>query len=111
MNRKRNIVLACLNIKLVALLLAITGTPVASQGPSAVDRPYPITLGVGQAVSVCLTGTISCPARSPICDDISVATVRDGKDGLEIVGVKPGKTLFSVVSAAAVRFLYSVTVR
>jgi len=37
--------------------------------------------------------------------------VRDGKDGLEIVGVKPGTTLCSVMSAVGVRFLYAVTVR
>jgi hypothetical protein len=66
---------------------------------------------VGQAVSVCKTGTVICPVRSPICDDISVATVREGKDGLEIVGLKPGKTLCSVVSMTGLRTLYTVTVR
>jgi len=108
---KRNVVLTFLNIAPVALLLAITAMPIAAQDPPAVDSPYPITLRVGQAVSICKTGTIACPARFPICDDISIATVRDGKDGLVIVGVKPGTTLCSVVSAAAVRFLYAVTVR
>ena len=89
----------------------MTVMPVVAQNPPAVDKPYPINIGVGQAVSICTTGTVVCPARSPICDDTSVATVRDGENGLEIVGVKPGKTLCSVVSATAFRTIYAVTVR
>lgn len=108
---KRKLVLSFLNILLAALLLmAVAGLGVAQDTPTA-DTGYPITVGVGQAVSVCKTGTVICPVRSPICDDISVATVRGGKDGLEIVGVKPGKTLCSVVSLTGLRTLYTVTVR
>lgn len=108
---KRNVVLSFLNISLVTLLLtAVTGA-VAVQDTRAADTGYPITVGVGQGVSVCKTGTVICPVRSPICDDVSVATVRDGKDGLEIVGVKPGTTLCSVVSLTGLRTLYTVTVR
>lgn len=99
------------SLALAALLLAMATTPIIAQNTPAVNKPYPITVGVGQAVSICLTGTIICPARSPICDDTSVATVQDGTNGLEIVGVKPGSTLCSVMSAAAVRFIYAVTVR
>lgn len=96
---------------LVALLIAMTATPAAAQDSPAVDKPYPINVGVGQGISICTTGTIICPARFPICDDTSIATVRDGHNGLEIVGVKPGTTLCSVMSAVGVRFIYAVTVR
>jgi hypothetical protein len=96
---------------LVLFLIVMTATHTAAQNSPAADKPYPITVGVGQGVSVCTTGTIICPARSPICDDTSIATVRDGNNGLEIVGVKPGTTLCSVMSAVGVRFIYAVTVR
>ncbi|MGH7802127.1 MAG: hypothetical protein ACREOW_16125 [Thermodesulfobacteriota bacterium] len=92
----------------VLRVAGLSGLPSAQE---AVDKPYSITVGVGQAVSICTTGTIICPARSPICDDTSVATVRGGESGLEIVGVKPGTTLCSVVSATAFRTIYAVTVR
>ena len=108
---ERNVVLTFLNIALVALLFTVVAAPSVAQDPPTADMGYPITLDVGQAVSICKTGTIICPARSPICDDISVATVRGGKDGLEIVGVKPGKTLCSVASAGGFRTFYSITVR
>jgi hypothetical protein len=108
---KRNVEVSFLSLMLVAILFPIAAKPVATQDRRAVGEPYPVTVGVGQSVSICKTGTIICPARVPICDDISVATVRDGKDGLEIVGVKPGTTLCSVMSAVAVRFIYAVTVR
>jgi hypothetical protein len=108
---KRNNVPTFLNIVLVALVFTVVAAESVAQNPPTGDMGYPITLDVGQAVSICKTGTIICPARSPICDDISVATVRGGKDGLEIVGVKPGKTLCSVASAGGFRTFYSITVR
>jgi len=96
---------------LAMFILVMSTTPVAAENPPLADKPYPIIVGVGQAVSICTTGTIVCPARSPICDDTSVATVRDGESGLEIVGVNPGTTLCAVTSATAFRTIYSVTVR
>lgn len=108
---KRDVVLTLLFLALVALPLAMTARRIAAQDPPPVDKPYPLTIGAGQGISICKTGTIICPARFPICDDISIATVRDGKDGLVIVGVKPGTTLCSVMSAVGVRFVYAVTVR
>jgi hypothetical protein len=108
---KRNVVIIFLNIALVSLLLAMTSKPGATQVQPDVGKPYPINVGAGQAVSICKTGTIICPARYPICDDTSVATVRGGKDGLEIVGVKPGATLCSAMSAVGLRAIYAVTVR
>ncbi len=112
---KQKLVISLFSLPLVVIfsiqLLAVTATPVTAQDTPAVDKPYLITVGVGQAVSICNTGTIVCPARSPICDDTSVATVREGDNGLEIVGVKPGTTLCSVTSATAFRTIYAVTVR
>jgi hypothetical protein len=108
---ERNVVLTFLNIALLALLFTVVTVHSGAQDAPAADMGYPINLGVGQAVSVCKTGTVICPVRSPICDDTSVATVRSGKDGLEIVGVKPGKTLCSVASAGGFRTFYSITVR
>jgi hypothetical protein len=95
----------------VAPLIVMIVIPISAQESATVDKPYTITVGVGQAVSICTTGTIVCPARSPICDDTSIATVRDGENGLEIVGVKSGTTLCAVTSATAFRTIYSVTVR
>ncbi len=99
-----------LSIQVLMPFLTMTVTPATAQNPPTVDKPYPITVGVGQAVSICTTGTIVCPARSPICDDTTIATVRDGENGLEIVGVKPGTTLCAMTSATAFRTIYAVTV-
>ncbi len=99
-------------IGLMSLLAALTVTPLGAQGPPAkAPQPYPVTLSVGEAVDICTTGIIMCPAYDPICDNISVATMRRGPKGLEIVGVQPGKTLCSASSANFVRVLFAVTVR
>ena len=108
---KQNTSVPFLSILLGVFLIALVAPHGVAQGQPTADTGYPITIGVGQAVSVCKTGTVICPVRSPICDDLSVATVRGGKDGLEIVGVKPGATLCSVVGVTGLRTLYSVTVR
>jgi hypothetical protein len=89
----------------------MTVSPVAAQSPPPGNAPYPITLGVGETVNICDTGTMRCPAYDPICDDISVATMRLGPRGLEIVGVAPGKTLCSASSSNFTRVPYAVTVR
>jgi hypothetical protein len=88
------------------ILLFITGLDTHA----ADNAPYPITVGVGQAVSICTTGTVICPVRFTTCEDTSIATIRDGDQGPEIVGVKPGMTLCYTTSANAVRFAYKVTV-
>jgi hypothetical protein len=108
---KQHIVVTLLNIVLASLLLTVVAAYSVAQGQPSANMGHPITIGVGQSVSICKTGTVICPVRSPICDDLSVATVRGGKDGLEIVGVKPGATLCSVVGVTGLRTLYSVTVR
>ena len=102
-----------LNIVLVSLLYAVLTLPAAAQDRLARNDAYPISLGVNETFNICETEKILCPARFPICDDTSIATIRDeGRGrGLEIVGVSPGTTKCSVMSANAVRFVYSVTVR
>jgi hypothetical protein len=105
-NMRRNVVPVALSLTLMLFLSAMTATPVAAQG-----NPNPITVGVGQAIDICNTGTIRCPAYVPICDDTSIATIRHGGGGLEIVGVSPGTTLCSVGSANFTRVQYTVTVR
>jgi len=110
-NMKRNVVLFALGFGLVAFLSSMTVLPAAAQSPPARSTPYPITLGVGETVSICETCTMRCPAYNPICDDISVATMRRRPKGLEIVGVAPGKTLCSASSSNFTRVPYAVTVR
>jgi hypothetical protein len=109
---KRNVLLVALCLMLMSLLSAVTIPPVAAQDtPAVADKPYPITVGVGQSVNICTTGTVRCPVRFTMCADNSIATIREGGNGTEIVGVKPGTTLCYTTSANAVRFVYSVTVR
>jgi hypothetical protein len=109
---KRNVLLIALSLALMSLLSAVTIPPVTAQDtPSVNDKPYPITVGVGQAVNICTTGTVICPVRFTMCADTSIATIREGDIGPEIVGVKPGTTLCYTTSANAVRFAYAVTVR
>ena len=87
----------------LCLLLAASGSPVPG--------PFPITVPVGGSVKICRTGTIVCPATAPICDDSSIAVMRAGEEGLEIVGLKAGRTLCSAASASLVRRVYAVTVK
>jgi hypothetical protein len=109
---KRNVLLVALSLALMSLLSAVTIPLVAAQDTPAVDnKPFPIAVGVGQAVNICTTGTVICPVRFTMCADTSIATIREGDNGPEIVGVKPGTTLCYTTSANAVRFAYAVTVR
>jgi hypothetical protein len=109
---KRNILLVALSFALMSLFSAVTIPPVAAQDtPTVDDKPYPITVGVGQTVNICTTGTVICPVRFTMCADTSIATIQEGDNGPEIVGIKPGTTLCYTTSANAVRFVYAVTVR
>jgi hypothetical protein len=109
---KRNALLVAFSLAMATLLSSVTIPPVAAQDTPAVDKkPYPITVSVGQAVNICTTGTVICPVRFTMCDDNSIATIREGDNGPEILGVKPGTTLCYTTSANAVRFVYAVSVR
>jgi hypothetical protein len=109
---QRNALLVALTFALISLLSAATIPPVAAEDTPAVgEKPYPIIVGVGQTINICTTGTVICPTRFTTCDDTSIAAIREGDNGPEIVGVKPGTTLCYTTSANAVRFVYAVTVR
>ncbi len=85
-----------------------------AQGDSASDRPFPLTVMVGESVPVCATGTLVCPAGAAACDDPSVARPEsDQERGLVFKGLKPGTTLCgaSGASGQGVRRVYRVTVK
>ena len=101
----------------VGIALAIAGAFVAfhpavaqDAGPAG-DAPYPIELRVGDTFDACSSGLIVCPARTPICDDLNVATPADTPDGLGFKGVGPGTTLCSATSAIGPRRIFRITVR
>ena len=92
--------------RLTGLLLVFVS--LAARGDNS--QPYPVDLKVGGTLDICSTGTIMCPAIIPICDDLSIAAMRDGPAGLQIVGVGPGTTLCSARSTNKLRRVYRVTV-
>ncbi len=109
---KRKVLIIVLGLSLMSFFRAAAIPPVAAQGnPAAADKPYPLTIGAGQSVNICTTGTVICPVRFTQCADTSIATIRESDNGPEIVGVKPGTTLCYAMSANAVRFAYLVTVQ
>jgi hypothetical protein len=67
---------------------------------------------VGKSIALCKTGTITCPAASPICDDLSVIEATFTAEGLVFKGLKEGKTLCSAASSTGLgsRRVYRVTV-
>jgi len=100
---------------LAALLAAALPTLATRAGdqtrPEGPDDPFPIEIEVGGRYPVCRSGRLVCPATVPICDDPAIATMDPGKEGLEIVGVSPGKTLCSAMSTNKLRAVFRVTVR
>jgi hypothetical protein len=85
--------------------------PAAAQGAvSPGDGPYPVELRVGEIFDLCRSGQIVCPARVPICDDLTVASPVDTPDGLGFKGVAPGKTICSAASAIGLRRVFRITV-
>jgi hypothetical protein len=92
--------------RLAALLLALASLAAVADD----DKPWPVDLVVGGTFEICANGSIICPATTPICDNTSIATLRDGKNGLEILAVTPGTTLCSAASSNKLRRVYRVTV-
>jgi hypothetical protein len=92
---------------LFAFILLIAGAAAAAD-----DQPYPLAIRVGKSIAICKTGTITCPAGSPICDDTSVVDASVTEEGLVFKGLKPGSTLCSAANAqgAGLRRVYRVTV-
>ncbi len=96
-------------MKISARLAALALGLVAFPGFAADDAPL-VSLRVGETFDLCASGTVVCPANSPICDDLAIATQREGKKGLQIVGVKPGTTTCSARSVNGLRQVFRVTV-
>ncbi len=93
-----------------AAFLAMAALAAAAGTARAVGE-VAVALDEGARAPVCGTGAVVCPATGPICDDPGIARIEEGRDGLEVVGVGPGTTLCSVMSATAVRQVFKVTVR
>ncbi len=95
----------------LALAAALASAlPAAADEPRPREQPAAVALKVGESLRVCDTRTVICPASAPICDDTSLVAIRDQGKGLEIVGLKPGRTLCSVMSANQARQVFAVTV-
>ncbi len=84
----------------------------ADQATPVVDAPHPLQLKVGESLAICKTGTIVCPAATPICDDGTLVEFELTGDGLAFRGVKAGETLCSAASrdGMGLRRVFRVTV-
>ena len=91
-----------------SLIAAATRSSAEDSRPA--DRAATVSLKVGEFVRICETGKVICPASASICVDPSLVSIRDQGKGLELVGLKPGKTLCSVMSANQARQVFAVTV-
>ena len=98
--------------RVLALLLASL-SPLAAAGQDRVpDGATPLRLRVGEAVDLCRTGTVTCPAVAPICDDPSLLEFELTSAGLRFRAAKVGETLCSVRSSGGqgTRWVYRVVV-
>ena len=86
------------------MVLILTVSNVKAQ-----DSPHSVNMKVGETFSVCKSGLVICPVRTPICDDTTIITLVNTPDGLGFKGVAPGTTLCSVATAGA-RRLFQITV-
>lgn len=98
------------------LIAAMTFTLAAAESHGQdvpADQPYPVELTAGGIFKVCRSGEIICPARSPICDDLEVATPVDTPEGLGFKAIAPGSTLCSAQAGAgnALRRVFRITVQ
>jgi hypothetical protein len=91
------------------LLLALIASAASAADSS---EPFPLSVKVGKTIALCKTGSITCPAASPICDDTSIVDAGNTSEGLVFKGVKEGKTLCSAASDNGLgpRRVYRVTV-
>ena len=98
-----------MRILLISCLLAFAA---AAEPPVPSSEPYPLSVKVGKSIALCKTGTIACPAASPICDDTTIVDAANTSEGLVFKGVKEGKTLCSAASDNGLgsRRVYRVTV-
>jgi hypothetical protein len=93
-------------------LVLVLLLPAAAGAQTLSNEPYPLRLRVGKTIALCKTGTISCPAASPICDDTGIVDALFTAEGLVFKGVKPGTTLCSAANdnGTGSRRVYRVTV-
>jgi len=97
--------------QLVAAVLVLAIPAAALSGDPRKDEAYPLQVKVGDAVAICETGTVMCPAGAAICDDPSIARPDADARGLLFRGVSPGTTLCSAGSSSGqLRVVYRVTV-
>lgn len=99
---------ACAVVLVSTLAAAVSGDDGGPDAPGA----YPLSLRVGEAVAICRTGTILCPAGAPICDDTSIVTPEITEAGLVFKGANPGTTLCSAQASSGqgARRVYRITV-
>jgi hypothetical protein len=92
------------------LLLALAALAGSAAEPGT--EPFPISIKTGKSIALCKTGSITCPAASPICDDLSVVEPTTTAEGLVFKGLKEGTTLCSAASSSGQgsRRVYRVTV-
>lgn len=93
----------------LALAAALAAAPAAAAEPPPGAIPVEVT--VGAAVGLCRDGWLICPASNAFCDDVGVATLRTGPQGLEVLGVKEGRTTCSAAAPTQVRAIFAVTVK
>jgi hypothetical protein len=101
------------SLRTVTLLALLTAPAARAAGESPpADAPHPLQLEVGETLSLCGTGTVSCPPRAPRCDDLSVVAPEERSDGAAFRGLKPGTTLCSAAGGTVLgtRRVYRVTV-
>jgi hypothetical protein len=97
-------------MRILLLLILLPSAFARAETPDV--EAYPLSLRVGKTIALCKTGTISCPAASPICDDTGIVDALFTADGLVFKGVKPGTTLCSAANGngAGSRRVYRITV-
>ena len=95
-------------------LAAVLAAPAVhlADDPAPADAPHPLQLKVGDALSLCATGTVTCPAKAVRCDDPKVVVPTEGPDGAALRGVSPGTTVCSAAGGTVLgtRRVYRVTV-
>jgi len=96
----------------IVLALFLISFAAAADDPALSSEPYPLSVKVGKSIALCKTGTITCPAGSPICDDTAVVEATTTSEGLVFKGLKEGKTICSAGSSTGLgsRRVYRVTV-
>ncbi len=100
-------------LRALAVLTLLAASAAHAEGVAPpLDAPFPLQLEVGETLSLCGTGTVSCPPRAPRCDDPKLVAPEERSDGAALRGVAPGTTLCSAAGGTVLgaRRVYRVTV-